>query len=681
MIRIISLFIVGMLFSACTATHSLTSPPMDMPQLPRKPYEGPDFEEVDLLRTHSGGPRIFVQARLPDDSLGLFMVDTGAAISTMSEKTAERIGLKLQRNFGTVEGLGGTSGFHRGVMSTLGLNNITLKDVDFAVGVRGIPEHAHFMPLDGILGNNVWSHFVMEVDYPSDTLALHRPGTVKIPGRPTPMMFDGSHVFAEIVVHTDSSPVVVDKLFMEVDTGAGDFILSGASGSALAQTFSEGVEPIYGIGASEYLPSSMFLQTTRRIPLTKVRLGGRDIKIKLEAKWLNFATNRQSIGPSGMRGLIGHRLLHKHRVWFDYQGARFSMTKSKRTKRQLNGHQRFLDQDIEKFGEDPKRLLFRSKMLFATGKLEEAIEHLESYLTAQPSDAEARVLLAKVRRSEGDLAGAWKALGPVSPESLVEQQEIIAAVNGLLLEQRNDEALALARKAAAAAPDKATAHIALADAYLGQQAYHAANRSLLDAARVSQNPDANLLRRARVALAQGDRHGAMAKVRRLIQLYPTEGTFLWFYSTLLDAPAERRTFRIDMQSALQRLHPTLRPFDFMVAAHHAIGDDEAVNSFMKLGIERDCSDSIGEAPKDNCLAWYHSLARKYQTESLDRIQRALELEGDRSDFLDTRAMVYLSRGELDLAWKSAVAAARMNPDDVYMLWQAERISQMAKEVQ
>ena len=70
-------------------------------------------------------------------------------------------------------------------MPEMKIGDASLRNVEFAVGVRGIPENAYFMPLDGILGNNIWSRFVLEVDYQSDTLVLHRPKTVEVPGKPT----------------------------------------------------------------------------------------------------------------------------------------------------------------------------------------------------------------------------------------------------------------------------------------------------------------------------------------------------------------------------------------------------------------------------------------------------------------------------------------------------------------
>lgn len=644
-----------------------------------KPYDGPDSTTVDLLRTSEDGPRIFVQVTFPNGEFGLFMVDTGAAISTLSEKTAERLGLPLDRNYGSVEGLGGTSNFHRTTLPTLEIGKATVHEVEFAVGVRGVPEYAYFMPLDGILGNNVWAHFTLEVDYPADTLTLHRPGTATVPGKWTPMIFDGSHVFAEIGIETRGARKITDALIMEVDTGASELLLSGNSGDAFVGRYSEGVEPIYGIGASEYMPASMFLQTTRRIPVGQVVLGGQKIRNKLEAKWLNFESRGRFVGPVGMRGLIGHELLHRHAVWFDYAGSKFSLVKSKRKPRQINGHSILLAQDEAEFGDITSRLLYRAKLRFATDETERAIQDLRTFISANPEDSESRVLLAKVLRFEGDLDAAWDVLKDVPPPQLVEQDEIISTVNGLVLAGQTETAHQLAKSALDSSPLEASAHIAYSDALFALGQYGPANRALLNAAQNRQNPDANLLRRARISLAMGDRYGAMAKVRRLVHLYPTEGTFLWFYVTLLDDSLDRSTFEKDMNRALARLHPALRPFDFMLAAYKALDDDTNIDTSFKQGVERDCSPTLNDATKDNCIAWYQSLAGRNPADSLERITRALDEEGARSDFLDTKAMVHLARGELQLAEKSAVEAARLNPDDIYMLWQAERIAAMNTE--
>nr|MBX2800810.1 hypothetical protein [Myxococcales bacterium] len=219
--------------------------------------------------------------------------------------------------------------------------------------------------------------------------------------------------------------------------------------------------------------------------------------------------------------------------------------------------------------------------------------------------------------------------------------------------------------------------VALADVLLHLGQYDEAQTSLLEAARLEQYRDAHLLRRARVALATGDRYGSMAHVRRLLELYPSGGPYLWFYAMLLDSEQDADTFRSDLRRAMERLHPHARPLDFLVAAHAILGDESEVDVWLAKGLEQHCAPMPSSPELDNCVAWYHALANKNLDDALGRIERALELTGDRPDFLDTKAMVHLARGEMKAARMAARHAAKLSPDDVYMLWQAERIADLA----
>lgn len=657
-------------------------PPESLAAQGDPPWSGPDATAVDLLRPEPGGARIFVQARLPDGEPGLFMIDTGAAISALSEDTAGRLGLEVENDWGVVEGLGGRTALHRAVLPTLQLGEITLPDVEFAVDVRGIPTRVGAMPLDGILGNNVWQHFTLEIDYPADRLVLHRPGTVRLPRRAEPMFFDGDHVFAPITITTDADPPHTDRVVIQVDTGASGLMLAGAAGKHFEQDYTEGIEPILGIGAHELLPPSQFLRTTRRVPVDHVEIGGRKVRSVDQARWMNFEAS--PVGLEGLKGLAGHDLLSGHVVFFDYQGGQLALRKSRGKKRQIDGHQVLLEQDLARYGDAPSRYLYRARLHAYMGHEERAVELLEAFVDDPPAEldddgdlAEARVLLAAVRRADNDLEGAWQALAPLGPGELVDQGEIIAAVNGLLLEGRGDDALALARAATDDRPDEIGGWVALADALVAHERYREATEALVEAAHLAENPDANLLRRARIALAQGDRYGAMASIRELVQLYPFEGLFLWFYAELID-PADAPTFRHDLQRAMDRLHPGDRPLDFLVAAHVALGDQQQARRIMERGLERDCTRAPSEASKDNCHAWYMALAGIRLDEALSRVDAALAETGPRPDFLDTKAVVHLARGEHDQAADAATAAARLAPDDIYMLWQAERLRELAR---
>lgn len=642
-------------------------------------FVGPDRSEIDILRPEPGYPRIFVQARLPDGSDGLFLVDTGADASVLQPATVERLGLAVREGWSTVEGLSGRHEVGLAV-ADLRLGEMSIPDVEFAVGVRGVSEHVGFLPLDGILGNNVWSRFVVEIDYPADLLVLHRPGTVRLPGRPDVLFYDGQHVHSPLTVTTRTDPPVTSTFLAQIDTGAGQLTVCAGTGAAFRHAYTEGLEELRGLGASETLPPFRFLEITRRVPVGRVRLGGRQVTVDTSARWLAFQDLATESCPNGLRALLGHEYLAGHRVFFDYQGARFAVVKSRRKPRALNGHAVVLKQDLLRHGDDPTRSAWRAKLLVGAGAYDEAKELLEAAIARGGDDAstaEARVLLARILRHRGELEAVWEVLRPLPAAALVDEGEIVGTVNGLLFENRSDDAHALALEAVAARPDDGWAHVALADVLLHRGDADGAREALHRAAEIEGFPDAHLLRRARVALAAADRYGAMAHVRKLLQLYPFGGEFLWFYALLLEDEQDAGTFRHDMRSAMARLHPDRRPLDFQVAAHRALGEHEEALALMRVGIERHC-EPMEAAARANCRAWFHALAGHQLDAALHDIERALRDTGPRSDFLDTKAMVHLARGELDRAHEAAWAAARLSPDDVYMLWQAERIGDLRR---
>jgi tetratricopeptide (TPR) repeat protein len=648
-------------------------------------YTGAEHTEIPLLRPSPGGPRIFVQVQLPDGSKGLFLVDTGADVSVLTDSAAERLGLVAEREV-DVWGLSGSASVRAVMLPQLQLGEVVVNDIDVLVGVPGFQDRIGFMPVDGLLGNNVWSRFTLEIDYPADTMVLSPPGTGPGSRRSAPMFFDGSHVHTLVTVTTKGDRSRDVDVITQVDTGASELTLCAATGLPFADKFTQGLETVRGIGASETLPPFRFLEMTRRIPVDKVELGSRTVNIDLPARWVAYENTRTATcGTGGMKALLGHEYLQAHRVIFDYGAGRIALLKSHRKPRQLDGHAVLLSEEVRAHGSVPERGLIRGKLLVGMGQDDAGTQALKDFLgsgTGSPEEqAEARVLLAQLLRHHGEHEEAWEVLGGMTAGDLVDQDQIVGTVNGLLFEGQVEEARALAVRGVAERPDSGWSHVALGDVLtrLGQQVD--AQSELLVAADLEQYPDAHLLRRARVALASGDRYGAMAHIRKLLELYPGGGPYLWFYAMLVETDGERETFRADVEGAMARLHPHNRPLDFLVAAHRALGDEDKVQEHLQEGLSAHCEPMPEGPEKDNCIAWYYALAQVSPDDALTRIERALARTGERSDFLDTKAMVHLARQEYDLALKAAHEAARLSPDDVYMLWQAERIAQIAAESQ
>jgi tetratricopeptide (TPR) repeat protein len=669
--------------TAPTAAEVRREAPLGRKRAPPEPlrYTGAAETTLDVLRPSPGGPRIFVQGTLPDGTLGTFLVDTGADVSVLTDATAERLGLRGDRQV-DVWGLSGSASVRALVLPELGLGEVVVDDIDVLVGVPGFQDRLGFMPVDGLLGNNVWSRFTLEIDYPADVMVLSPPGSGPSKRRSSPMFFDGQHVHTLITVTTSGAEPREVEVITQVDTGASELTLCAATGLPFAESFTQGLETVRGIGASETLPPFRFLEMTRRIPVERVELGGRQVDIGIPARWVAYENTRtNTCGVGGMKALLGHEYLEQHRVIFDYGRGRIALLKSKRRPRQLDGHALLFAQDVGRHGEPPERGLSQGKLLIGMGEEERAAKSLRAFVGAQGIDpaerAEAEVLLARLLRYEGQHDEAWEVLRHLQPGDLVDQDQIVGMVNGLMFEGRIGDAAALARSGVDQRPESGWAHVALADVLLQQSEFDDAREHLLVAADLEAYPDAHLLRRARVALASGDRHGAMAHIRKLLKLYPGGGPYLWFYAMLVEGEGDRETFRVDVDSAMERLHPGHRPLDFLVAAHRALGDQQALRTALDEGLEAHCAPMPESPDRDNCYAWYYALAGVELDQALARIERALALSGERSDFLDTRAMVHLARKEFDQALTAAHGAARLAPDDVYMLWQAERIAQIA----
>lgn len=638
---------------------------------------------VDLLRIAPDHPRVFVQATLPSGRPGLFLVDTGADTSALSGQTADELGLTVTVGCGELSGLSGRARMDCATLPEIRFGQLAVDDVAVAVDVPGLATTAGLMPLDGLLGNNVWSRFVLEFDVAAARLVLHPPGTVRTPRHADVLHYDGHHVFTPIEVRSQSGSAWDPSFATQVDTGASGLKVCGSLGASLSGVYTEGLESLRGIGASETLPPFRFLETTRRIRIDRARLGGRRFRMDDEVQWLDFHSADSAECTSGIRALLGFEYLEGHRVFFDYPGGHFWLERTRGRQTWIDGHARVLAQDVERHGDAPGRALLRASLMVGAGREDEALALLQDAVRGEGLPAEergpARVLVAELLRALGRHTDAVEWLRPLDPAALVSEGQLVGSVNGLVFDQRIDEALALARAGALARPDDGWAHVALSDALLAAGRADEAADALSVAVRLEQYDDAHLLRRARVALAEGDRHGALTHLRRLLELYPFGGMFLWFYALLVDTDEGRATFRADMDAALARLHPTDRPLDFEVAALHEIGDQEAALHRMREGSERFCSPLADGPERDNCLAWFAALAGVDLDAAAHRIARALEVTGPRPDFLDTAAMVHLARGDWDDALAHARHAARLGPDDVYMVWQAERIADLILE--
>jgi tetratricopeptide (TPR) repeat protein len=637
---------------------------------------GPRHVEVDLWRPTPGAEKIYVLADPGDGIERMFLLDTGAGISTLTREVAELVGLEINNRGKSLVGMGGTTPWLEAELPTLKIGGAEITRVQVAVDVAGAPEMVGLVPVAGIIGNNVWSHFQLAIDYPADVLDLHRQGDLSFPPTAQPLFFNGDHLSVGAVLESPKSGDGVwrQAVLLELDTGARGIIVSGGAAPGLEALATQGVEPVFGIGAGDELPVSNFMRETRRFPVVAVETGGLRLEREASAMWINYSQQGSlpHFGPAGMPGLLGHSVLDGNVALIDYSASLFALVPSQRAPRQNDMHVWWLDELESRRGRGTPYQ--RAQVMAWLDRIDDARALLEAELKRNPDDQPCRVLLSQVLRAGGDIDGANQLLWKVPPAALVEQEVAVAAVNAWWLAGDAAAGLKLAEAIVAAAPGESEAWVALADARAHMRDGPGARAALLEANRLDQSPDGHLLRRAWVSWSEGDVYGALTHSSRLLELYPSGGAAAWVYGLVGGSlPDQAPQLTVALDRAMARTHPQDRSLDFMAAAFGHLQAPARAQALALEGRTRDCA-RLEEAPsRENCDAWYRAMGGVELDAAASGIDKVVALHPERADFRDTQAMVMEARGDLKGARDAAWTAARLQPDDVYMLLQAARL--------
>lgn len=643
---------------------------------PESAVRGPRHTEVDLWRPTPGAEKIYVLADPGDGVKRMFLLDTGAGISTLSREVAEAVELEFNDRGRSLVGMAGTTPWLEAELPSLKIGGAEITRVQVAVDVAGAPDMVGLVPVAGIIGNNVWRHFQLAIDYPADVLSLHRQGDLSFPPTAQPLFFNGDHISVGAVLESPKSGDGVwrQAVLLELDTGARGIIVSGGGAPGLEALATQGEEPIFGIGAGDELPVSNFMRETRRFPVVAVETGGLRLEREASAMWINYSERGSLpyLGPAGMPGLLGHSVLEGNVALIDYSASLFALVPSERAARQNDMHVWWLGElESRRGGGTPYQ---RAQVMAWLDRIDDARKLLEGELRRNPDDQQCRVLLSQVLRATGDIDGADKLLWAVPPAALVAEGAAVAAANAWWLAGDPAAGLKLADAMVAAAPGDADAWVALADARAHTGDGHGARTALLEANRLDQSPDGHLLRRAWVSWSEGDVYGALTHSGRLLDLYPSGGPAAWLYGLVGGAlPGQAPALTGALDRAMQRTHPQDRSLDFLAAAFGHLDAPARAQELALAGRTRDCS-RLPEAPsRENCEAWYRAMGGVELDVAGPSIDKVVAEHPERADFRDTQAMVLEARGDLKGARDAAWAAARLQPDDVYMLIQAARL--------
>jgi hypothetical protein len=174
----------------------------EIPVAAEKDYKflaGKDFVEIPFVlnSNHIHVPVAIGQARPLN-----FILDTGAGMPVVDTDAAKKLGLEL---LGKIEARGAGEGTQEANFITL--SSITFGDlvIDSAsavtIGLQALNKYEG-MPVEGILGYDVFSRFVVKIDYENQKLTLYEPSTFKYQGKGEilPITLEGNHPHVRAIV-------------------------------------------------------------------------------------------------------------------------------------------------------------------------------------------------------------------------------------------------------------------------------------------------------------------------------------------------------------------------------------------------------------------------------------------------------------------------------------------------
>ena len=254
------------------------------------------------------GHLIFVPVTVDGRDAGWWMLDSGFEYSVVSLRAADALGLRRGRASGVAQPGGAVQeAWARAVPLAFGgvpfraesLSVIDLSGLEPMVGRQ----------IGGILGHDVFTRFVLAIDYQASSITVHEPATFRYRGEGTalPVWIEHGEPFVSAQLYADGRMAPAK---LKLDTGSTDFM--GLNGSFVDQ-------------------NNLFPATWPRAPQLGVALGGNpeSYVTRLDSLVLGpWTIARPGVGFSaslerdGDAGTVGAELLRRFRVTFDYAHGR-----------------------------------------------------------------------------------------------------------------------------------------------------------------------------------------------------------------------------------------------------------------------------------------------------------------------------------------------------------------------
>ena len=260
--------------------------------------------------------KIYLPVRINGGGPFWLILDSGAAFDVIDRRRAEALGLALSEA-GEVSGAGERS-VSMAVASDV---KMSLAGVEFgAARVNVIPvgdsiERFEGRAVDGLLGQDFFQRFVVEIDYAAGRISLHDPRAYAYAGRgeAIPLEMDGGHAYVSATLTAPGGGRHAARFL--VDTG---FRL----GLVLAAPFVEerGLRRAF----PKALPATPVVGVGGESPGDVARAAGLQLgRYQLASPVVTLSRARSGVlSGGGFAGILGADVLRRFKVVFDYSRRR-----------------------------------------------------------------------------------------------------------------------------------------------------------------------------------------------------------------------------------------------------------------------------------------------------------------------------------------------------------------------
>ena len=608
--------------------------------------------EIPVLRSNEQGERLFIGVELPIVGKQYFMVDTGASVSAINVELVNAMKLHSSRKNGYLTGVSGRVPWIETVVPELQLGSIKLNNVAFAVSVEGLPTNAGIVPIAGIIGNNVWEQFIVDIDYGLERIQLHN--SFEFSESAQDVSYDSQQLLAPIELAFGAGNI--QTVLANVDTGSSGLIINSIHAPQLLKHGVQSKETIIGVGADRSNLQDYVMDTVS-VNIDGLKMGGHTQSYS-EPAILLTPRNESFIS------LIGYQALENNRLIIGYQEEKLQLVPSTSDLPVRNLHKDYL-QSIQ-WGTMSGSPMTEVQLHFILGDNNAAVRKLKR-LISKDDQPEYHIALANYYYTMGKIEEALKELEQVHTLLLLDLGLLDAMLLSYIHADQMDKAHLLLSKELKR--EKVMPHTYWLASLLDLINDDIAGATDWLYKAQKSGSEEYLVQRALLKQRNGDTAGTIATLRMDVARHPLGNHSLWFLAQTAKGTPYEPVARTTIDNHMSLRNSRRGALDFLAAAHFELGNTEIAEAIASEGKARDCATLKG-ASKINCDAWYEALVHLNVEANIQTMEQIVSENPGRSDFTDTLAVLYKAGGQIAQSVEMSRQAMIFGGSDPYMIWQA-----------